>query len=104
MVADREGSVDRPDLNNDKAMLKADKERRRGEKERDRREDGSRKEKEHDYRDFEDGSNRDANLPHKRKGTKSEHFSTERLQRTSECEENFEMHLKSSSFDVKNLL
>ncbi|KAK6922109.1 Paired amphipathic helix [Dillenia turbinata] len=56
--ADRDFSVDRPDLDHDRALLRADKEQhRRAEKERDRREDRDQRDREHDDREFDhDGS------------------------------------------------
>ncbi|XP_050375013.1 paired amphipathic helix protein Sin3-like 4 isoform X2 [Argentina anserina] len=73
-------SVDRPEPDHDRAMMKAEKEqRRRGEKERERREDRERREE----RDFDHDGSRDFNMqrfPHKRKSTRrNEDLATEQL-------------------------
>lgn len=61
--AERDFSVDRPDPDNDKGLMRADKEqRKRGEKEKDRREDRDRRERERDDRDYDhDGMQRFTN-------------------------------------------
>lgn len=107
--ADRDLSVDRPDLDHDKAMMKVDKEqqRKRGEKERDRREDKDRKEKERDNRDFDHDGNRDfmQRLSHKRKSVpKVEDSVADQLQQGGEGSGNFGMHHVAASYDDKNSL
>ncbi|KAL9424033.1 hypothetical protein AB3S75_036006 [Citrus x aurantiifolia] len=77
--ADRDLSVDRPDPDHDRVLLKSDKDqRRRGEKERERRDD-HRRERERDDRDFENDVNRDFSMqrfPHKRKSARKIEDST----------------------------
>ncbi|XP_028946701.1 paired amphipathic helix protein Sin3-like 4 isoform X2 [Malus domestica] len=67
--ADHDLSVDRPDPDHDKALMKVDKDqRRRGEKEKERREDRERREQ--DDRDFDHDGSRDLSMQrfsHKRK-------------------------------------
>lgn len=66
---DRDPSVDRPDPDHDRGLLRAEKEqKRRVEKERDRREDRERREREKDDRDYEHDGGRDKDRSsHKRK-------------------------------------
>ncbi|KAM7269592.1 hypothetical protein ACFE04_025089 [Oxalis oulophora] len=93
---DRDLSVDRPDPDHDKVMMKADKDlRRRSEKEKDRRE------RERDDRDFEhEGNTRDYNLQfaHKRKMPRR----IDDDHQTGEGDENFGTRHVSSSYDDKN--
>ncbi|KAA8533070.1 hypothetical protein F0562_033397 [Nyssa sinensis] len=103
-LADRDLSVDRPDQDHDKALMRADKEqRRRGEREKERREDRDRKEPEQVDRDFEnDGIHR---LSHKRKSARTfEDNVADQLHRGGEGCENFGMRLGSSSYDDKSAL
>ncbi|KAL6983585.1 hypothetical protein U1Q18_016969 [Sarracenia purpurea var. burkii] len=96
--ADRDLSVDRPDLDHDKALPRDDKEqRRRGEKEKERME------REQDDRDFEhDGMQR---LGHNRKTTCGiENSVADQLHQGIEDAENFGMHRGSSSFDDRTAL
>ncbi|GFY88375.1 SIN3-like 3 [Actinidia rufa] len=97
--ADRDLSVDRPDLDHDKAMLRADiEQRRRGEKEKERREDKDRKEQ--DDGDFElDGMQC---FSHKRKTTRG--IADSVADQGGEGAENFGMHPGSSSCDDKSAL
>ncbi|PSR88338.1 Paired amphipathic helix protein Sin3-like [Actinidia chinensis var. chinensis] len=97
--ADRDLSVDRPDLDHDKAMLRAEKEqRRRSEKEKERREDKDRKDR--DDGDFElDGIQC---FSHKRKTTRGIEDSV--ADQGGEGAENFGMHPGSSSYDDKSAL
>ncbi|XP_057481650.1 paired amphipathic helix protein Sin3-like 4 [Actinidia eriantha] len=97
--ADRDLSVDRPDLDHDKAMLRADKEQRRhSEKEKERREDKDRKEQ--DDGDFElDGIQC---FSHKRKTTRGIKDSV--ADQGVEGAGNFGMHPGSSSYDDKSAL
>ncbi|KAH9773551.1 HDAC interact domain-containing protein [Citrus sinensis] len=106
--ADRDLSVDRPDPDHDRVLLKSDKDqRRRGEKERERRDD-HRRERERDDRDFENDVNRDFSMqrfPHKRKSArKIEDSTAEPLHQGGEGDENFGMHPVSSSYDDKNAM
>ncbi|XVE84974.1 hypothetical protein DITRI_Ditri17bG0054700 [Diplodiscus trichospermus] len=84
--ADRDLSVEHPDPDHDRVMMKAEKEqRRRGENGRDKREDRDRRDQEQDDRDFENDSNRDFNshFLHKRDGKptrKGEDSGAEHLQ------------------------
>ncbi|KAK4598272.1 hypothetical protein RGQ29_015659 [Quercus rubra] len=98
---DRDLSVDRPDPDHDRSLMRVDKEqRRRGEK--DRREDRDRRERERDDREFDHDGNRDFNMqrfPHKRKAP-----SREPLHQGGEGDENFGMRPLSSSFDEKSSL
>lgn len=107
--ADRDLSVDRPDPDHDRVLLKSDKDqRRRGEKERERRDDRDRRERERDDRDFENDGNRDFSMqrfPHKRKSArKIEDSTAEPLHQGGEGGENFGMHPVSSSYDDKNAM
>ncbi|RXH69830.1 hypothetical protein DVH24_007086 [Malus domestica] len=101
--ADHDLSVDRPDPDHDKALMKADKEqRRRGEKEKERREDRERRER--DDRDFDHDGSRDLNMqrfPHKQKSARRTE-DTEQLQPGGEGHENFAANLISFSYDDKN--
>ncbi|KAF5726781.1 paired amphipathic helix protein Sin3-like 4-like isoform X3 [Tripterygium wilfordii] len=64
--SDRDLSVDRPDLDHDRGLMKTEKEQqRRGEKEEDRRDDRERRDHERDDRDFEHDGNRDFNMQRK---------------------------------------
>ncbi|GMY26135.1 paired amphipathic helix protein Sin3-like 4 isoform X1 [Fagus crenata] len=102
---DRDLSVDRPDPDHDRSLLRVDKEqRRRGEK--DRRDDRDRRERERDDRVFEHDGNREFNMqrfPHKRKGHRVED-SAEQLHQGGEGDENFGMRPISSPFDDKSNL
>ncbi|XP_044489130.1 paired amphipathic helix protein Sin3-like 4 isoform X2 [Mangifera indica] len=81
--ADRDLSVDRPDPDHDRMLMKSDKDhKRRGEKERERREDRDRREQEQENREFENDGNRDFNmqcLAQKRKARRFEDSTTEQL-------------------------
>ncbi|GMP58130.1 hypothetical protein CsSME_00021912 [Camellia sinensis var. sinensis] len=102
--ADCDLSVDRPDLDHDKALLRAGKEQqRRGEKEKEKREDRDRREREQDDRDFEhDGMQ---HFPHKRKSAhRIEDSVADQLRQGGKGEENFGMHPGSSSYDDKSAL
>ncbi|XP_057948540.1 paired amphipathic helix protein Sin3-like 4 isoform X2 [Malania oleifera] len=107
--ADRD-SVDYPDHDHDRTLVRADKEaRRRGEKEKERREDRDRRERERDDRDFEHDGCRDINnmqhLPHKRKSARRiEDSVDDQLHRIGEGAENIGMRPGSSSYDDKNAL
>ncbi|GMP94299.1 hypothetical protein CsSME_00043802 [Camellia sinensis var. sinensis] len=94
---DRDLSVDRPDLDHDKALLRADKEqRRRGEKEKERRE------RERDDRDFEHAGMQ--RLSYKRKSACTiEDSVADQLHQGGEGAE-FAMHPGSSFFDDKTAL
>ena len=69
--ADRDFSVDRPDPDHDRSMIRADKDQRRhAEKEKERREDRDRRERDRGDRDHDHDGDRDFNMqrfPHKRK-------------------------------------
>ncbi|KAJ4836782.1 hypothetical protein Tsubulata_013609 [Turnera subulata] len=99
--ADRGFSVDRPDPDPDKAMIRADKDlRRRGDKEKDRREDRDRRERDRDDRDYEHDGNRDFNMqrfPHKRKSIRRNEDAEHQ-----DGDENFGMQQISSAHDDKN--
>ncbi|KAA8529502.1 hypothetical protein F0562_033699 [Nyssa sinensis] len=103
-LADRDISVDRPDTDHDKALMRADKEqRRRGEKEKERREDRDRRERERDDRDLEyDGMQ---HLSHKRKSARRiEDAVADQLHQSGEGTENFVTRPGSSSYEEKNVL
>ncbi|XP_022776020.1 paired amphipathic helix protein Sin3-like 4 isoform X2 [Durio zibethinus] len=68
---DRDLSVELPDPDTNRVMMKGEKEQRwHGEKERDKREDRDRRDQEHDDRDIANDGSRDFNMrfPHKRNG------------------------------------
>lgn len=103
--ADRDFSVDRPDPDNDKSLIRSDKEqRRRGEKEKERREDRDRREREREDRDYEHDGSRDLNMQrfsHKRKSVRRpEDLAADH--QGGDGDENFDMHLVSSTYDDKN--
>ncbi|KAK6931145.1 Histone deacetylase interacting domain [Dillenia turbinata] len=62
-LADRDFSVDRPDPDHDRSLLK--EQRRFAEKERDRREDRDRRDREHDDREFDHDGSRKRNSGHR---------------------------------------
>jgi paired amphipathic helix protein Sin3a len=99
-------SVDRPDPDHDRSLLRVEKEqRRRGEK--DRREDRDRRERERDDREFEHDGNRDFNMQrfhNKRKAHRRVEDSAEQLHQGGEGDENFGVRPISSSYDDKNSL
>lgn len=104
---DRDLSVDRPDPDHDRSLMKAEKEqRRRGEKEKERREDRDRRDRERDDRDFEHVVSRDFNMqryPHKRKSTRRvEDSAGEQMQQGGDGDENFGLRPISSSYDERN--
>lgn len=101
---DRDPSVDRPDPDHDRGLLRADKEqRRRVEKEKDRGEDRDRRERERDDRDYEHDGGRDRErLSHKRKSDrKADESGAEPL---LDADQNFGMRPMSSTCDDKNSL
>ncbi|KAJ7953703.1 Paired amphipathic helix protein Sin3-like [Quillaja saponaria] len=103
---DRDLSVDRPDLDHDRALMRAGKEQqRRGEKEKDRRDGRDRRGQEHDDREYEHDGSREFNMqhfPHKRKsGRRGEDSSAEHLHHGGEGDENFATRPISSSYDDK---
>ncbi|KAF8390325.1 hypothetical protein HHK36_024850 [Tetracentron sinense] len=101
-------SVDRPDPDHDKAVVKLDRDqRKRAEKEKGRREDRDRRDHDRDDRDLEHDTDRDFNnmqrLPHKRKSAwRVEDSVVEKLHQGGEDAENFGLHPISSSYDDKN--
>lgn len=102
---DRDLSVDRPDPDLDRAVMRLDKEqRKRGEKEKERRDDRERRDR--DDRDFEHDGNRDSSMhryPHKRKSARRvEDSAAEQLHQGGEGDENFGIRPISSSYDDKN--
>ena len=104
---ERDLSVDRPETDHDRSLLKVDKEqRRRGEKEKERREDRDRRERERDDRDFEHDVSRDFNMqryPHKRKSARRvEDSAGDQIQQGGDGDENFGMRPISSSYDDAN--
>ena len=106
-MGDHDLSVDRPDPDHDRSLMKVDKEqRRRGEKDKERREDIERRERERDDRDFEHDGNRDFNVqrfPHKRKsGRKVEDSAGEQIHQSGDGDENFGLRPMSSSYDDKS--
>ncbi|KEH19930.1 paired amphipathic helix protein Sin3-like 3 isoform X2 [Medicago truncatula] len=64
--ADRDLSVDHPDPELDRGVMRTDKEQRRREREKDRREERDRRERERDDRDYDNDGNLER-LPHKKK-------------------------------------
>ncbi|CAI0379579.1 unnamed protein product [Linum tenue] len=101
---DRDFSVDRPDPDHDRALVRAaDREqRRRVEKEKDRREDRDKRER--DDRDYEHDANHDYSMqrfPHKRKpGRKLEDSGAEH--QVGMGDDNYGMHPISSNYDDKS--
>lgn len=105
--ADRDLSVDRPDTDHDRIIMRADNQRRGGEKEKERRDDRDRRER--DDRDFDHDGNRDFNgmprVPHKRKVTRRvEESVADQINQGGEGAENYGMRPMSSSYDDKNAL
>lgn len=94
---DRDPSVDRPDPDQDRGLLRIEKERRRAEKEKERREDRDKREREKDDRDYEHDRER---FPHKR-NRKVEDSGAEPL---LDADENFGMRPMSTACDDKNSL
>ncbi|KAI8528426.1 hypothetical protein RHMOL_Rhmol12G0147900 [Rhododendron molle] len=96
--ADRDLSVDRPDADHNKALMRSNEEhRKRGEKEKERRKDRERREQ--DDKDFEQ------RFPHKRKATCGiEDSVADQLHPGAEVAENFRMHPGSSSYDNKTAI
>jgi len=94
---DRDPSVDRPDPDQDRGLLRIEKERRRAEKEKERREDRDKREREKDDRDYEHDRER---FPHKR-NRKVEDSGAEPL---LDADENFGTRPMSSTCDDKNSL
>lgn len=66
MHADRDLSVDHPDPELDRGVMRTDKEQRRREREKDRREERDRRERERDDRDYDNDGNLER-LSHKKK-------------------------------------
>ncbi|XP_050947130.1 paired amphipathic helix protein Sin3-like 4 isoform X3 [Cucumis melo] len=106
--AERDLSVDRPEPDHDRALMKLDKDqRRRGDKEKERRDDRERREHDRDRvdRDYEHDGRRDFNMhrfPHKRKSARRiDDSSAEQLHPGGEGDENFGVHT-ISSYDEKN--
>lgn len=105
--ADRDLSVDRPDTDHDRIIMRADNQRRGGEKEKERRDDRDRRER--DDRDFDHDGNRDFSgmprVPHKRKVTRRvEDSVADQINQGGEGAENYGMRPMSSSYDDKNAL
>lgn len=103
---DRDLSVDRPDPDHDRGLIRSEKElKRRGEKEKDRREDRERRERERDDRDYEHDNSRDFNIqhfPHKRKnGGRADDSGAEPLHQ-GDTDENFGLRCMSSPCDDKS--
>uniref|UniRef100_A0A2P2MR82 Paired amphipathic helix protein Sin3-like 4 isoform X2 n=1 Tax=Rhizophora mucronata TaxID=61149 RepID=A0A2P2MR82_RHIMU len=98
--ADHDFSVDHPDPDHDRALMRRDKEqRRRGEKENERRDDR----RERDDRDYEHDGNRDSmqRFANKRKFTRRIEDSAIENQ-SGDSDKNFVMHPASSTCDEKN--
>ncbi|XP_014501051.1 paired amphipathic helix protein Sin3-like 4 isoform X2 [Vigna radiata var. radiata] len=91
---DRDPSVDRPDPDQDRGLLRIEKERRRAEKEKERREDRDKREREKDDRDYEHDRER---FPHKR-NRKVEDSGAEPL---LDADENFGMYSQEFAFCEK---
>lgn len=101
---DRDLSVDRPDLDHDRGLMRAEKEqRRRVEKENERREERDRRERERDDRDYEHDGVRDRErFTLKRKSDhRAEDSGAEPL---LSADENFVLRPMSSTCDDKNSL
>ncbi|XP_031386160.1 paired amphipathic helix protein Sin3-like 4 isoform X2 [Punica granatum] len=100
--ADHDVSVDRPDIDHDQALMKADKEsRRRGDREEKRRDDRDRRDRDHDDRDCEHDSNRDISkqrFPQKRQSFRQ---GADQLHQDGGDDENFGALRGSSSYDDK---
>ncbi|KAG6713221.1 hypothetical protein I3842_05G141700 [Carya illinoinensis] len=103
---ERDLSVDRPDPDNDRSLMRVEKEQRRhGEK--DRREDRDRRERERDDREFEHDGSRDFNMqrfPHKRKPSRRIDDSADQLHQGGDGDENFGVRPISSSYEDKGSL
>lgn len=107
--ADRDLSVDRPDPDHDRIIMRADSQRRGNEKEKERRDERDRRERERDDRDFDHDGNRDFNglprVPHKRKVIRRvEDSVADQINQGGEGAENYGMRPMSSSYDDKNAL
>lgn len=101
---DHDLSVDRPDPDHDRGLIRTEKEqRRRVEKEKDHREERDRRERERDDRDYEhDGGQDRERLSHKRKSDhRVEDSGAEPL---VDGDENFGMRPVLSTCDDKNSL
>lgn len=104
---DHDLSVDRPDPDNDRVLIKAEKEqRRRVEKEKDLREERERREREQDDRNYGVDGSRDFNMQrfqNKRKPSgKTEDSSAEPLHQAGDSDENFSLRPASSTCDDKS--
>ncbi|CAJ1939998.1 unnamed protein product [Sphenostylis stenocarpa] len=99
---DRDLSVDHPDPELDRCLIKVEKDqRRRGEKEKESREEKDRRQRERDDRDYDHDGSRE-NLSHKRKsGCMAGDSSAEPLHDT---DENFGMHPVSYAHEDKSSL
>ncbi|XP_074569740.1 paired amphipathic helix protein Sin3-like 4 isoform X1 [Curcuma longa] len=98
--ADRDFSVDRPDIEHDRK-------RRRPEKERDRKPDNDRKDHERDEKDLENDSGDLDNLQHRRKplSRRPDDSIAEHVQQGADGPENIDMYsISSSTIDDKNAL
>lgn len=101
MHADRDLSVDHPDPELDRGVMRADKEQRRREREKDRREERDRRERDRDDRDYDNDGNRER-LSHKRKsGHRAIDPSTELLH---DADEKLDMRPNSSACEDKSSL
>ncbi|XP_004517035.1 paired amphipathic helix protein Sin3-like 4 isoform X2 [Cicer arietinum] len=95
---DRDPSVDRPDPDYDRSLLRIEKEqKRRLEKEKDRREDKDRRERERNDRDYEHDGGRDRErFSHKRKSDRKAEDS--RAEALLDADQNFGMYSQELAF------
>ncbi|KAK7407307.1 hypothetical protein VNO78_09111 [Psophocarpus tetragonolobus] len=98
---DRDPSVDRPDPDHDRGLLRIEKERRRVEKEKERREDRDKRECERDDRYYEHDGSRDRERFSSKRNRKAEDSGAEPL---LDADENFGTRPMSSTCDDKNSL
>ncbi|MED6106260.1 hypothetical protein PIB30_003219 [Stylosanthes scabra] len=100
---DRDLSVDRPDPDNDRGLMRAEKDRRRLEKDKDRRDERDRRERDRDDRDYEHDGGRDRErFSNKRKSDRrAEDSGAEPL---LDADENIGMRPMSSTCDDRNTL
>ncbi|KAL2349345.1 hypothetical protein Fmac_003345 [Flemingia macrophylla] len=99
---DRDTSVDRPDPDHDRGLLRVEKEhRRRVDKEKESREDRDKRERERDDRDYEHDGGRDRERFSHKRNRKAEDSGAEPL---LDADENFGTRPMSSTCDDKNSL
>lgn len=102
MHGDRDLSVNHPDPELDRGLMRPDKEQRRREREKDRREERDRRERERDDRDYDNNDGSRERLSHKGKsGHRAIDPGTEPLH---DADEKFDMHPIASACEDKSSL